>query len=186
MTALIILAITIWAISALTKASKERARERQRAKQIQQIRIEQARRKAEQERFKEEYRQRLLEAKLETDRLIALEREQIRQQKEQERLAREQAKQAEQLARHEERIAKLEQQIVLAEREIAHYQPIVEELRKQAEELDYKVRYYESKGLLCGGTKKELERVNEKLYQTESKIIKAQFSKSTAQQKLTA
>ena len=76
--------------------------------------------------------------------------------------------------------------MTLAEREIEHYQPIVDELRRKADELTLKVEYYESKGLLCGGYKAQLEKVNDKLYRAETKIIKAEFAKQNAEQKMIA
>ena len=141
---------------------------------------------SEQMRMREEWRQRQAEAKAETARLIALEREQMRITREQERQAKEQARQAEQLARHEEQLAKLEQQISLAEREIAHYKPIVDQLRQEAEGLAFKVEYFEGRGLPCSGYKTHLERVNEKLYRMETKVIRAENTKQNAQRKLSA
>ena len=174
MTLLVLIGI-VWGVSALVRASREAKRQRE----VDRIRREQARRAAEQARMRQEWREAQARAKAETARLIELEREQERQ-------AREQARQAEQLAKHEERIARLEQQVTLAEREIAHYQPIVDELRRQADELTLKVEYYESKGLLCGGYKAQLEKVNNKLYNAETKVIKAQFAKQNAEQKMIA
>ena len=179
---IVILIGLVWGISALVRASQEAKRQRK----VDRIRREQARRAEEQARMRREWREAQARANAETARLIALEREQMRQRREQERQAREQARQAEQLAKHEERIARLERQVTLAEREIAHYQPIVDDLRRQAEELAYKVEYYESKGLLCGGYKAQLEKVNNKLYQAETKVIKAQFTKQNAEQKMIA
>ena len=181
MTILVIGAL-VWIASALFRASKDAKRQRE----VDRIKREQAKRATEAARLREEWRRAQAEAKAEHSYLIALEREQMRLRREQERQAREQAKQAEQLARHEARIAKLENDITLAEREIAHYQPIVDELRREAEGLAFKVSYFEGRGLPCAGYKTQLERVNEKLYRAETKVIKAQFAKQAAENKLLA
>ena len=112
-------------------------------------------------------------------RLAELER--IRQEQ-----RREQERQAAQLARQEERLAQLQQQLALAQREIDHVQPIVDELKQQAHELTYKIAYFENRGLPCGGLKTELAKVNDRLYRTETRLIKAEFNKQNAQHKLTA
>lgn len=78
---------------------------REQAKREAKQKAEAERIKREQARMKEEWKQRIAEAKIETDRLIKLEREQQRQ--------------AEQLARHEERLEKLEQRLTIAEGEIS-------------------------------------------------------------------
>lgn len=88
--ALLIIGIGVWMLSALARAGKEAARERERERQ-----------RKEQEQMRREMRERMAEAKLETARLIALEREQMKQAKEQERLAKEQEK-------YEARLAKVE------------------------------------------------------------------------------
>ena len=181
MSVLLIVGI-VWGLSALVRASQEAKRQREAERQ----RAEQAKRSAELARMTAEWKQRQAEAKAETARLIALEREQMRITREQERQAKEQARQAEQLARHEEQLARLEQQVSLAEREIAHYQPIVDELRREAEGLAFKVSYFEGRGLPCAGYKTQLERVNEKLYRMETKVIKAENTKQNAQRKLSA
>ena len=112
---LIIIIAIIWGLSALARASKEAKAERGRER----LRREQAARSAELARMTAEWKQRQAEAKIETARLIALEREQMRQAKEQEKLAKEQEKQAEILRKHEERLMKLEQRMATAESEIA-------------------------------------------------------------------
>ena len=79
--ALLIIGIGIWMLSALARASKEAKRQRE----IERQRREQAARSAELARMTAEWKQRQAEAKIETQRLIALEREQMRQAKEQEK-----------------------------------------------------------------------------------------------------
>lgn len=78
---LILIIAIIWGASALARATKEAARQ----KEIDRQRREQAARSAELARMTAEWKQRQAEAKLETERLIALEREQMRQAKEQEK-----------------------------------------------------------------------------------------------------
>ena len=112
---LILIIFCIWGASALARATKEAARQ----KEIERQRREQAARSAELARMTAEWKQRQAEAKIETQRLIALEREQMRQAREQEKLAKEQEKQAEVLRKHEERLMKLEQRMATAESEIA-------------------------------------------------------------------
>ena len=95
---LIVFVIAIYAVYRVYANQEQAKREAQRKVEADRIKREQA-------RMKEEWKQRVAEAKIETDRLIKLEREQQRQ--------------AEQLARHEERLEKLEQRLTIAEGEIA-------------------------------------------------------------------
>lgn len=105
--ALLIIALGIWMLSALARASKEVKAERERER----LRREQAARSAELARMTAEWKQRQAEAKIETARLIALEREQMR-------LSKEQEKQAAILAKHEKRIADLEYKVRKLDRDI--------------------------------------------------------------------
>lgn len=105
---LLVIIFCIWGASALVRASKEKKRQRALEKQ----RREAAARSAEFARI-------VAESKAETARLVALEREQMRQAREQEKLAKEQEKQAEILRKHEMQIMKLEQRMTIAESEIA-------------------------------------------------------------------
>lgn len=98
---LILIIFCIWGASALVRANREAKREQAERK-----------RQAEAARMRQEWRERQAEAKIETARLIAVEREQMR-------LAKEQEKQAELLRKHEERLMKLEQRMATAESEIA-------------------------------------------------------------------
>ena len=111
---LILIIFCIWGASALARATKEAARK----KEIDRQRREQAARSAELARMTAEWKQRQAEAKIETARLIALEREQMRQAKEQEKLAKEQEKQAAVLAKHEKRIELLEYKVRKLDRDI--------------------------------------------------------------------
>jgi len=105
--ALLIIAFGIWMLSALARAGKEAARQ----KEIDRQRREQAARSAELARMTAEWKQRQAEAKIETARLIAVEREQMRMAKEQER-------QAAILEKHEKRIADLEYKVRKLDRDI--------------------------------------------------------------------
>lgn len=98
---LILIIFCIWGASALVRANREAKREQAERK-----------RQAEAARMRQEWRERQAEAKIETARLIAVEREQMR-------LAKEQEKQAELLRKHEERLMKLEHRMATAESEIA-------------------------------------------------------------------
>jgi hypothetical protein len=98
--ALLIIAFGLWALSALARAGKEAAKQ----KELERQREEQA-------RMRQEMRERMAEAKLETARLIALEREQMRMAKEQER-------QAAILEKQEKRIADLEYKVRKLDRDI--------------------------------------------------------------------
>lgn len=177
MSAIIILALTIWAISAVIKSAKAKQAERNRQAQIARINAENMKRKAEAQRMREEFKARQLEAKLEVERMVAIEREQMRQAKEIE-------KHEAWLRKHDEEIAKLNFRISEAERTIAHFTPLFETLKAQYDELTLKIKFYEQRGLLTGGAKKELEKVSNKLYAVETKINKAKFDKEQAERKI--
>ena len=104
---LLIIALGLWMLSALARASKEVKAERERER----IRREQEARSAELARMAAEWKQRQAEAKIETARLIALEREQMR-------LSKEQEKQAAILEKHEKRIEALEYKVRKLDRDI--------------------------------------------------------------------
>ena len=138
-----------------------------------------------------EWRLEQQKAREETARLIELEREQMRQRKEQERLAKaelaQQAwnrKQEEINRKNEERIFALEQRMELAEREIAHYKPLLESLEEQYANLDNRIWYLSSKGLPCEGLKRERDKLSERMYKMETKVIKAQQTIDMCQYKM--
>ena len=114
MTLILIIAI-IWGASALARATKEAARQ----KEIDRQRREQAARSAELARMTAEWKQRQAEAKIETQRLIALEREAMRQREVERKQAEWNRKQEEINRKHEARLIKLEQRMTIAESEIA-------------------------------------------------------------------
>ena len=138
-----------------------------------------------------EWRKEQQKAREETARIIELEREQMRQRKEQERLAKaelaQQAwnrKQEEINRKNEERIFCLEQRMELAERDIAHYKPLLESLEEQYANLDNRIWYLSSKGLPCEGLKRERDKLSERMYKMETKVIKAQQTIDMCQYKM--
>lgn len=114
------------------------------------------------------------------------EMERVRQAAEIERIAKEQEKQAAQLAKHEEQMAKFEFRLSEAERTIEHYKPLYDTLKRQYDELTAKVKYYESRNLMCGGMKKDLVKVGNQLFTIETKLRKAEFNRDEAERKLSA
>lgn len=186
---IVIIGITLWAIGKIISNGQQRAKARARQRAIE----AQRRQAAEAARLREEWRQEQARARAAAAWRREIEREQQRQAREQERQAKEQARiakeqerQAAQLAKHEEQLAKLEHKRELAEREIEHYTPLLEDLQREVNALAYKVQYYDSIGLPCSGTKDKLEKARERAYRMESKIIKAEFIRDEALQKISA
>jgi len=158
----------LWGLSALVRASRE------------------AKRKREVERQRAEWRQRQAEAKAETARLIALEREQMRISREQERQAQEQARQAEQLARHEEQLAKLEFRMSQAEADIAAESERIANLYALMD-----IAVAEQAAAVPGSktdirAQKQIISYQSAIHAAEKRKAKAEYTKKTAQQKLTA
>jgi len=177
---LILIIFCIWGASALARASKEAARQ----KEIERQRREQAARSAELARMTAEWKQRQAEAKIETQRLIALEREQMRQAKEQEKLAKEQERQAEVLRKHEEQIAKLEFRLSTAESDIAHWN---EQIAALYAILD--MEQLELAGTVNGSKEqmkhqKKIITLNNQIHAAENRLNKAKFEKSFCEDKL--
>lgn len=175
MIAIITIAVLLWAVSAMIRASKDKRRER--AEQIERERNA---------RMRQEWREMQRDAKLEVDRMIALEREQMRQRKEQERIAKEQEKQAAQLAKHEERLFKLEQKLELAERDEEHWSETVSAIRIDMAGLEGYINYCKAKGLLCKGKEDELAKKRDKLYAAETKLIKARQARELCEMQMSA
>lgn len=116
--------------------------------------------------------------------LVDMELEQSRIRKQQREMEAEQQRQAEVIAEHDERLARLEQKVALAEREIEHYTPLLESMQKQYRALDNKVWHYEDIGLPCAGIKAERDKLYERMYRIETKIIKAQNERDNARAKM--
>ncbi len=155
---LILIIFCIWGVSALARATKEAARQRE---------IERQRKEKEQ-----------------TARMIALEREQMRQAREQEKLAKEQEKQAEVLRRHEERLLRLEQKLELAQREEEHYSDEVTAITIDMSGVKAYVDYMKDRGLPCKGKEAELEKLGRKLYAAETKLIKARQARELCEKQM--
>lgn len=140
---MIVAAYAVYRFYANQEQAKREAKQKAEAERI----------KREQARMKEEWKQRVAEAKIETDRLIKLEREQQRQ--------------AEQLARHEERLEKLEQRLTIAEGEIAFNREQRERLFKLLE-----IEQNVQKGTTYGS--KEWAKSEKKIIALENQIHTAQ------------
>ena len=172
----------LWGLSALVRASQETKRKRE----VERQRAEQAKRSAELARMTAEWRQRQAEAKAETARLIALEREQMRITREQERQAKEQARQAEQLAKHEEQLAKLEFCMTQAEADIAAESERIANLYALMD-----IAVAEQAAAVPGSktdirAQKQIISYQSAIHAAEKRKAKAEFTKQTAQQKLSA
>lgn len=170
---ILIIIFCIWGASAIARASKETKRKRAEQKRSEDLK-----------RMTAEWKQRQAEAKIETQRLIALEREQMRQAKEQEKLAKEQQRQAEVLAKHEEQIAKLEFRLSTAESDIAHWN---EQIAALYAILD--MEQLELAGTVNGSKEqmkhqKKIITLNNQIHAAENRLNKAKFEKSFCEDKL--
>ena len=193
---LLLIIFCIWGASALARATKEAARQ----KEIDRQRREQAARSAELARMTAEWKQRQAEAKIETARLIALEREQMRQAREQEKLAKEQEKQAEVLRKHEKRLADLEYRVSQAESAIYneqikldHYAQKLSALDEEIAKIDRDIEYYQLANKVDAENKARAARVKvedkifsfeEKVRACEMRMDKAQHTKAMAQREM--
>jgi chromosome segregation ATPase len=126
-----------------------------------------------------EWKQRQAEAKIETARLIAVEREQMR-------LAKEQEKQGEQLAKHEKRIADLEFRMSQAESDIEFLNDRIAQLDAQRDYL-----LLQQSGTIPGGkehTKYQTKiiSIDNQIHTAESKLTKARHIKAMAERELSA
>jgi hypothetical protein len=170
---IILIIFCIWGASALARAAKETARQ----KEIERQRREQAARSAELQRMTAEWKQRQAEAKIETARLIAVEREQMR-------LAKEQEKQAAQLAKHEKRLADLEYRVSQAESDIEFLNDRIAQLDAQRDYL-----LLQQSGTIPGGkehTKYQAKiiSIDNQIHTAENKLNKAQHIKAMAQREM--
>lgn len=176
----------LWGLSALVRALRDASREAKRQRELERLRAEQAKRAAEADRLRREWRQRQEEAKAETARLIVLEREQLRIAREQERQAKEQARQAEQLAKHEERIAQLEFRMTQAEADIA-----AESERIAALYALMDIAAADQAAAIPGSkadvkAQKQIISYQSAIHAAEKRKAKAEYTKTAAQQKLSA
>lgn len=179
MSIILIIAI-IWGASALTRATKEAARQ----KEIDRQRREQAARSAELARMTAEWKQRQAEAKIETQRLIALEREAMRQREVERKQAEWNRKQEEINRKHDEQIAKLEFRLSTAESDIAHWN---EQIAALYAILD--MEQLELAGTVNGSKEqvkhqKKIITLNNQIHAAENRLNKAKFEKSFCEDKL--
>lgn len=170
---LILIIFCIWGASALARAGKEAARERERERQ-----------RKEHEQMRREMRERMAEAKLETARLIALEREAMRQREVERKQAEWNRKQEEINRKTEERLLRLEQKMELAKRDEAHYSEEVTAITIDMKAVKGYVDYMKGRGLPCKGKEAELEKLNKKLYNTETKLIKARQARELCEKQM--
>ena len=169
----------------LIESASVRAKERQQ-REIARIKVEQARRAAEAARLREEWRKQQAEAKEWTRRQVELEREQMRLAREQERQAKEQARQAEQLAKHEARIAELEFRMSQAEADI---EAEAEKIKSLYALMD--IAAAEQAAAMPGSkadirAQKQIISYQSAIHAAEKRKAKAEYTKQTARQKLSA
>ena len=122
----------------------------------------------------------------ETARLIALEREQLRQRREQEKLYAEQARQAEVLRKHESRIADLEDRMAQAESDIAHWGETVASLYALLD-----IELAEQAGAMPGSKtdikcQKRVITLRNQIHAAETRVNKAKSVKRNAERELSA
>ena len=86
--------------------------------------------------------------------------------------------------RQEDAAFRAGQRLELAERELEHYRPLLEALERQAEELRFYVWKLEKHGLSCSAKKAELERVQEKIYRIETRLLKAEQAKELCERRI--
>ena len=170
---ILLIVLFFWGLSALVRAKEANKRQRE----IERKRTEAAQRAAEMARLSAEWKQRKAEAELETKRLIALEREQMRQ-------AREQERQAAVLAKHEEQIAKLEHRMGIAEGEIEFQAQQIARLREHMEHAET-----ERDACVYGSTRffqwdKKCMALEKQIHNAEDRLSKAEFEKSFCEDKL--
>lgn len=174
MTIVLLIAI-IWALSALLRYA-----ERQRQQK------EKEARKREEDRMRQEWRDAKLKVDLETKRLIALEREQMRQAKEQEKLAKEQEKQAAILEKHEKRIEALEYKVRKLDRDIESQNELLADYYAQ---LDWLL--LQQSGTVTGGKEfaawqNKIVTKNNQIRKAENKIADMKDAKAMAERELAA
>ena len=189
--------LILFAVSALAMWGILKAISKAASRSAEKIRMEsrkaQEEARAEQARLRLEWQQRQAEARLETQRLISVEREQMRQAREQAKLAteqaklaNEQAKQAEILRKHDEQIAKLEEQMYRAQLDIDQLTIKIDELGAYGKFL------MEQRDKCTKGSaeywkwQNKLSVVDDKVYRLNAQRSKASFARRQAEQRLSA
>ena len=140
-----------------------------------------------------DWQRQIEEARLEVERLIALEREQMRQARELEKLKNEQARQArvqtrqaETLAKHERRISDLEFRVSQAEADIAHWKS---QIGNYTALLDLEL---EAQAKTEPGSKADIQHqkriitLSNQIHAAETRLAKAKHTKTTAEKELAA
>ena len=170
---LLIIVLCAWFLSALIRSAKETKRKRA-----------EAQRSADLKRMTAEWKQRQAEAKIETQRLIALEREAMRQREVERKQAEWNARQEEINRKHDEQIAKLEFRLSTAESDIAHWN---EQIAALYAILD--MEQLELAGTVNGSKEqmkhqKKIITLNNQIHAAENRLNKAKFEKSFCEDKL--
>lgn len=168
MAVIIILGITLWAVSAMTRALNEQRK----ARKIERLREEQT-------RLRNEHNAMIR-------RQLAMEREQERARKEEEKLVKEQAKQAAQLAKHEKRISDLEYKMEQAERDMDFLRDRIAQLDAQRD--NYLLL---QAGTVPGGKEhtkyqNKIVLIDNQIHTAENKLAKAQHTHKQAARELSA
>lgn len=177
---IVLLAIgIIVGIAEIARASQAARAESRHRREIERLKLEQARRSAESARYREEWRRQ----KAETLEMLTRQR---KLEAEQERQAREQARQAEQLARHEEQIAQLEFRMTQAEADIAAESERIASLYALMD-----IAAAEQTAAVPGSktdirAQKQIISYQTAIHAAEKRKAKAVFTKQAAQQKLSA
>ncbi len=165
---LLLIILAFWLTSCVIRGCKEA--KAQKAEQ---------KRSAELARLSAEWKQRKAEAELETKRMIAIEREQMR-------IAKEQEKQEAVLAKHEKRLADLEERMAIAEGEIEFQAQQIARLREHIEHAET-----ERDACVYGSTRyyqwdKKCLALEKQIHTAEIKMAKAQHTKDSAAKELAA
>lgn len=150
------------------------------------------------ERLRAQWRAQEAERKAEVERLIAVEREQMRMEKqsrqleeswkkyvkEQERQAKELKKHEEWLIKHDEEIAKLKFKVGQAESDIAHWKEQVGNLYALLDAVQVEL----DQAIVGGKTQLKLQKqvitLNNQIHAAENRINKATFDRDTAKKKM--
>ena len=179
MSTIIIIALIVWGISSICKSASAKKAERNRQAQIAKLNAENARRKAEAQRIREEFRIRQAEAKAEVQRMVAIEREQMR-------LAKESEKHEAMLLKHEEEIEKLKFRMEQAESDIEHWTEQLGNLYALLDiEQNAQIASVPGSAQDAKHQRKIITLTNQ-IHTAESRLAKAQYTKSEAERKMSA
>lgn len=186
MSYIILLALMIWAISSIVKSASAKKAEKQRAKQIAQIKAEQSRHA----QIMREYKQAQAEAKIEVQRMVALEEAQMRMKIAEAEAWRKQeawnAKQEEINRKHDEEIAKLTFKVEQAQNDIEFLTFRLDDLEESFNAATEEALLYHSNGdtVREERAKRKIITLQNQIHTTENKLNKAKFDKDMAERKL--